>query len=259
MASSYRLAAQNITTTTAEILVTEDFSPFNPASGVTVTLTNSGTTTQGTTDTNGVTTFTGLTPLTTYTASATNSGNITFTTLEDTTPKIATASQWKDLANRVNEAVKVGSVVSEPSSVAYVNTANIANNAVTNAKLADESVTAAKIDFSTLSGNYSTSEVNTGFTWLDGETIYKKTVQISSLPNATETGYPHGVSNLGTVVDIKGIHRSGSKAYDLSAPGIGGSQYGLQLSVDATNIYINVGSDRRSDSADITIYYTKSA
>lgn len=259
MAASYLLTAQNITATTAEVLVTEDVSPFTPASGVTVTLTVSGTTTQETTDANGVASFTSLTPLTTYTASANNSTSITFTTLEDTTPMTATASQWKDLANRVNEAVKVGSVVSEPSNVAYVNTANIVDNAVSTSKLADASVTAAKIDFSTLGGNYSTSEVSTGFTWLDGKTIYKKTVQIPSLPNATSTGYPHGVSNLETVVEIKGLHRAGIYAYDLSAPGIGGSQYGLQLSVDATNIYVNVGTDRHLDSADITIYYTKSA
>lgn len=107
--------------------------------------------------------------------------------------------------------------------------------------------------------DYSTSEINTGTKWINGKTIYKKTVQIASLPNATSTGYPHGVSNLETVVDIKGIHRMGVYAYDLSAPGIGGSQYGLQLSVDATNIYVNVGSDRHSDSADITIYYTKTS
>lgn len=106
--------------------------------------------------------------------------------------------------------------------------------------------------------DYSTNEVNTGTKWIDGKTIYKKTVQIASLPNATSTGYPHGVSNLGTVVEIKGVHRAGAHAYDLSAPGIGGSQYGLQLSVDATNIYVNVGTDRHLDSADITIYYTKS-
>lgn len=259
MATSYLLTAQNITATTVEILVTEDVSPFNPASGVTVSLTSSGTGAQGTTDTNGIAAFTGLSSLTTYTASVTNSPSITFTTLDGAASKTATLLQWQDLANRVNEAVKVGSVVSEPSSVAYVNTDNIVNSAVSTSKLADASVTAAKIDFSTLGGNYSTSEVSTGYTWLDGKTIYKKTVQIASLPNATSTGYPHGVSNLETVVDIKGIHRMGVYAYDLSAPGIGGAQYGLQLSVDATNIYVNVGSDRHADSADITIYYTKSA
>lgn len=56
-----------------------------------------------------------------------------------------------------------------------ITTENIANSAVTTAKINDGAVTADKIDFTTLSGNYSTTEVDTGFTWVDGKHIYKKT------------------------------------------------------------------------------------
>lgn len=243
MAKSYLLTAQNITATTAELLVTEDVSPFNPASGITVTMIGpGGTTIQGTTNTNGIAAFTGLTPLYTYIAWAANSAKITFTTLEDTTPKTATASQWQDLIAKVKNKATITMTDTDPGE----GSALAANSYV--AVYGGDSIIL----------DYSTNEVNTGTKWIDGKTIYKKTVQIASLPNATSTGYPHGVSNLETVVEIKGVHRAGAYAYDLSAPGIGGSQYGLQLSVDATNIYVNVGTDRHLDSADITIYYTKS-
>jgi hypothetical protein len=50
-------------------------------------------------------------------------------------------------------------------------------------------VTASKIDFSTLNfGNYSTSEVDTGFTWIDGSKIYKKTIEhLSGLSSGVNT------------------------------------------------------------------------
>lgn len=259
MAVSYLLTAQNITTTTAEILVTEDVSPFTPTSGVTVTLTVSDTTVQGTTDTNGVASFTGLTPLTTYTASVTNSTSITFTTLEDTTPMMATASQWKDLANRVNEAVKVGSVVSEPSNVAYVNTANIVDSAVSTSKLADESVTADKIDFSTLGGNYSTSEVSTGFTWLDDSIIYKKTIYVNSLPNNATINIAHEISNLNGVVKLGGVINTAGTYRTLPFVSKNATSDAIEISCDSTNITITTGGSWSSSSAYVTVYYIKNS
>ena len=43
-----------------------------------------------------------------------------------------------------------------------------------------------KIDFTTLAfGNYSTSEVDTGFTYIDGKPIFKKTVQTNIAAGGT--------------------------------------------------------------------------
>lgn len=51
------------------------------------------------------------------------------------TPRTATQEQWEDLADRVNSRPIIGTVVSQPTAVAYVATANIVNGAVTPAKL----------------------------------------------------------------------------------------------------------------------------
>ena len=56
-----------------------------------------------------------------------------------------------------------------------VGNSNISNGAIDTANIVDDAITASKIDFSTLGGNYSTSEQDTGFTWIDGKHIYKKT------------------------------------------------------------------------------------
>lgn len=55
-----------------------------------------------------------------------------------------------------------------------VDTSNIVDSAVTTAKINNGAVTASKIDFTTLPGNYTTSEIDTGYTWVDGKQIYKR-------------------------------------------------------------------------------------
>lgn len=74
---------------------------------------------------------------------------------------------------------------------------------VTTSTINDGAVTAAKIDFSTLSGNYSLSEQDTGFTWINGEHIYSKTIsRVGSLPQG-ETLISLGVL-IDTLVQING-------------------------------------------------------
>ena len=54
----------------------------------------------------------------------------------------------------------------------------------------------------TLNRKYSTSEQSTGETWVDGKTIYQKTIKITSL-NSNWT-YTHGISSFGELIDIRG-------------------------------------------------------
>lgn len=70
--------------------------------------------------------------------------------MASTDPKIATQGQWEDLADRVQSKAEIGSVLSTPSNVAYVDTNNIVDAAVTTSKIADGAVTNSKIDFSTM-------------------------------------------------------------------------------------------------------------
>ena len=84
---------------------------------------------------------------------------------------------------------------------AQISSNQIADNAVTSDKINNAAVTAPKIDFSTLSGNYSTTEQSTGYTWVDGSVIYKKTVEIQSTSlSAGDNTIQHGVSGIKNVV-----------------------------------------------------------
>lgn len=238
MAKSYLLTAQNITATTAELLVTEDVSPFNPASGITVTMIGpGGTTIQGTTNTNGIAAFTGLTPLYTYIAWAANSAKITFTTLEDTTPKTATASQWQDLITKVKNKATITMTDTDPGE----GSALAANSYV------------AVYGGDPIILDYSTSEINTGAKWIDGKTIYKKTISFGSLPNNTCQSVAHGITNLGSFV--KGI-----EAFMVQGQHIWALPYTSVTIVeaDSTNITITDKADLSAFDAYVTVYYTKS-
>lgn len=54
-----------------------------------------------------------------------------------------------------------------------------------------------------LNKKYSTSETSTGETWVDGKTIYQKTIKITSL-NTGISQQQHGISNFGELIDIYG-------------------------------------------------------
>lgn len=76
----------------------------------------------------------------------------------------------------------------------------IANGAVTTDKIAPFSVIAYNTNFG---GNYSLSEQNTGFTWIDGKQIYKKTINFGALPNSSEKLVNHNISNIDNIIDIE--------------------------------------------------------
>ena len=118
----------------------------------------------------------------------------------------------------------------------------------------DDAVTAPKTDFG---GDYSTSEVNTGFKWVDGKDIYKKTVNFGALPNSTTKTVAHGITGLLHVLDHKTEAHDSSFMY--SAPHANVSATGTQISIyfDATYIYIVTGTNRSSATAYITLFYTK--
>lgn len=146
------------------------------------------------------------------------------------------------------EVPLISEVLSEPTSVAYVDTANIIDNAVT----------AIKTSFG---GNYSTSEQNTGFTWIDGKTIYKKTIDCGTLPNNTEKTVPHGISNLGRVIKVEGYAYTGvtNVTFPLPFPWIT-SAGTVGLLIGATTINIATGFDRTGFTETyVTLYYTKTS
>lgn len=120
----------------------------------------------------------------------------------------------------------------------------------------------SKIDFTTLPGNYSTSEIDTGFTWVDGKTIYKKTINFGALPNATGKSVPHNISNLDFFIKIEGITQNPTDRvfYQLPKVMISGSSYQAQLQVGNINVRIDTSQNLSSYTETyVTLYYTKSS
>lgn len=124
---------------------------------------------------------------------------------------------------------------------ATIQTASIANNAVTD----------GKIDWSGTPLSYSTTEKNTGATWIDGKVIYKKTINFGSLPNNGSKSVAHNIIGISRVIKIEPIMYSGADSWVIPYTAVSG------VSVEGTNIKINTVADMTSFSSYVTVYYTK--
>ena len=110
--------------------------------------------------------------------------------------------------------------------------------------------------------HYSTDEQVIG-TWIDGSTLYQKTVHTGALSTGEGTK-PHNISNFGTLINATGIaYYSG---YTLTFPFISIGQNSWNLGIggaDTNNIITEVGSSFTGNSAItdsyITLQYTKSS
>lgn len=102
-------------------------------------------------------------------------------------------------------------------------------------------------------GNYSISEINTGYTWVNGKTIYKKTIYISSLPNNTTGYYNHNISNMETPVKVEPILMNGTETASWVVP------YKVLdlVTVNSTSIEVETLYDFSTFHMYVTIYYTK--
>jgi hypothetical protein len=93
--------------------------------------------------------------------------------------------------------------------------------------------------------SYAASEKITGDVWINGSPIYRTVVEIASLPNATTTGYAHGITFAG-VVKMDSIMNNGTQWLATSG-----------VSVDATNIQVSTAEDLSSYSAHVILEYFK--
>jgi len=124
--------------------------------------------------------------------------------------------------------------------------------------LDDGAVIATKTSFG---GNYTTSEVNTGFTWVGGKAIYKKTISFGALPNNTTKNVSHGISNLLYVINVEAfVHRTSDNVRRI-LPHVSPSTIANQFAIsDMSNTQISVATGADVSSYDIcffTLYYTK--
>lgn len=107
--------------------------------------------------------------------------------------------------------------------------------------------------------NYSTNEVDTGATWVDGKKIYKKTINFGTLPDNTSKNVAHGISNIGYIVKLEGVSTNSARWLPLPLASPAAASTNIMLTADSTNVTIATGLDRTSDSAYVTLYYTKSS
>ena len=108
--------------------------------------------------------------------------------------------------------------------------------------------------------HYGTSEKVIG-TWIDGKSLYEKTISIGVLPNNTTNTIAHGIVNLKTVVNLNGYAKNTNNGICIPIPynyKSGTVSKCVQVYADATNIMVssmeNVSGYTESF---ITIQYTK--
>ena len=101
---------------------------------------------------------------------------------------------------------------------------------------------------------YSTTEKVIG-KWINGELLYRKIVTINSLPNATSTSYPHGISNP-NIVKINGIATNNTVYFPIPFYRANDT-LGIEIYCTKTDIVITTGTDRTELTGYIELLYTK--
>jgi hypothetical protein len=138
-----------------------------------------------------------------------------------------------------------------------ITTTRIATGAVTGVKIADRTITAVKI--ASALTDYSATEQNTGRLWIDGKTIYRKEINLGSLPNAVPGSVAHGISNLSTVVSLSGFATNGTVFLPLPLARYNNFASQIGLYADTTNIIVEPGNDRTAYTGYVIIEYTKTS
>lgn len=110
--------------------------------------------------------------------------------------------------------------------------------------------------------DYSTTEVNTGAKWVNGSSIYKKTINFGALPNNTTKRVAHNITNLSYIINIEGTTYNSSTSFFNALPLLyrgSDATFDVELGADLTDIVMVSSADRSMLSSYVTLYYTKSA
>ena len=108
-----------------------------------------------------------------------------------------------------------------------------------------------------LDTDYSTSEVKTGATWIDGKPIYTLTKQCNyaSAINTDKT-YAHGIAHIDQIIKIEGYTTDNTPNFynvNFAANGSYAIAYATRASIGVNTSY----SGLLNRAAYVTIYYTK--
>lgn len=159
--------------------------------------------------------------------------------IDDNTSYELTGAQIKDLTTKIKSKADRSSLATVATSGNYNDLSN-------------------KPTIPTDNSSYSTSEVKTSATWINGKPIYKKTFSFT-LANAESTTINHGISNFGLLIKFEGtVVQSSTKNVPIPRTLIDTNyQVGLE-GVTTTSFEIDVGSSGpRGKQAYMTLWYTK--
>ena len=109
--------------------------------------------------------------------------------------------------------------------------------------------------------SYFTRARQTSFTWLDNKPIWTKTIT-GTIVGTAVTNYPHGITNIDTVIEIKGAAQQQKPLTGTAVPLPSLDPNTLANSVgiymDATNLIIDAANNNLNGFLfSATIYYTK--
>lgn len=110
-------------------------------------------------------------------------------------------------------------------------------------------------------GSYSTSEVKTGDTWIDGKPIYKKTFSFITNGSGVSTTVQHGISNLDVIIDYNGMLKQSSTSRQPVPRVVADNNSGYNIGVGDignTQFTFLVGTSvAKGVQAYVTLWYTK--
>lgn len=105
---------------------------------------------------------------------------------------------------------------------------------------------------------YSETEMDTGIKWIDGSTIYKKTLSIGALPNSSAKNVPHGITDLKYIISVSGATYNPTAKYFFPLPFTESGDSAISIQISTTNIVITTHLDRRAFTTGyITVLYIK--
>ena len=189
--------------------------------------------------------------------------------IDDNTSYELTGYQVKDLAGRIRQKADSASLAPVATSglysditgaptvpTVYNGKLTITQNGKTLGEFTANQSTDTTINLE--NSSYSTSEVKTNATWINGKPIYKKTISCGGGSNKNKA-VNHNISNLSRTIKIEGQAYDGSVCIPIPFTSTGdGVSSSIQVYVSSTQIVINCGADRNNlIEMYVTLWYTK--
>ena len=161
------------------------------------------------------------------------------------------------VSHKQNGALKDNAVTESSIATGAVTSSKVASGAISSYdKIGDDVIQARNMAPEV--GDYSMTEQDTGFTWVSGGHIYKKTFVIttSGTSGVTKT-VPHGISDFNALLKVEGDLFNGSLGQYWAIPFYYDSSNWLTVRCTANDMFINSGLTNVSCA--VTIYYTKTS